>query len=67
MLFLCLSIWLPSLNSISLGSHFFLKFSISAGPNGAAPPVTALTLSSIEVFTIGWVAKKLISGGTSAK
>ena len=58
---------LPSLNSTSFGSHFFLKFSINAGPNGAAPPVTALTESSMDDFTIGWVAKKLTNGGTRAR
>ena len=58
---------LPSLNSTSWGSHFFLKFSIKAGPKGAAPPVTALTDSSMDDLTIGWVAKKLINGGTRAR
>ncbi len=54
----------PSLNLTSWGAHFSLNFWMSAGPNGAAPPVTAATLSKYEGFTRGWVARKLTSGGT---
>ena len=47
-----------------MGSHFFLKFSIRAGPNGAAPPVTAFTHCKYSDLTAGWVDRKLTSGGT---
>jgi hypothetical protein len=43
----------PSLNLIIFGKHFSLNFSMRAGPNGAAPPVTATTLDKWDDFTAG--------------
>ena len=40
---------------------------MSAGPKGAAPPVITLTEAKWELFTMGWVAKKLTRGGTMAR
>ena len=41
-----------------------MNFSIKAGPNGAAPPVTALTVDKYSDFTAGCVDRKLTNGGT---
>lgn len=54
----------PSRNLITLGAAFSMNFSMRAGPKGAAPPVTLRTEARSAGRTLGWVARKLTSGGT---